>query len=187
MTWHENGVVWWGFNNIPPTREIELLVEEFCRMFSAFFTPLELELYRRTGTMRAKLQAAGVVPALARQYGCSNQPMTVLCKGKVRKKSGYLVEEPEIPGNGADAELFAGADEDGYNYVTLELCSDEWFHDDTDPEWLRVFNNCLAEVVRVLEVGEVACACEMEEYADLVDEKGFSTKMFDKLAASVNE
>ncbi|MCJ2562612.1 MAG: hypothetical protein LN417_00800 [Candidatus Thermoplasmatota archaeon] len=187
MTWHENGLVGWGFNNIPAARDIEMLVEVFCRMFSSFFIPLELEMYRLTGDMRIRLENVGIIPAMVKQYGCANRPVTILCKSKVRKTSGYLVEEQDVPGNGADSSIFAGLDEDGYQYVTLELSSDEWFRDDTDPEWLTVFNNCFGEAVRVLEVGEVACDCREEEFDDLVDDHGFSPRMFQKLAAQENE
>ncbi len=187
MTWHEKGLVGWGFNNIPAARDIEMLVEVFCRMFSSFFIPLELEMYRLTGDMRIRLENVGIIPAMVKHYGCANRPVTILCKSKVRKTSGYLVEEQDVPGNGADSSIFAGLDEDGYQYVTLELSSDEWFRDDTDPEWLTVFNNCFGEAVRVLEVGEVACDCREEEFDDLVDDHGFSPRMFQKLAAQENE
>jgi hypothetical protein len=50
-----------------------------------------------------------------------------------------------------------------------------------------VFNNCFAEVVRVLEVDEVVCDCPMKEYADLVDDKGFSPQMFDRLTSKETE
>lgn len=187
MTWHEKGLVRWGFNSIPAARDIEMLVEVFCRMFSSFFTPLELEMYRRTGDMRVRLENVGIIPAMVKQYGCANQPVTILCKSKVRKTSGYLVEELGAPGNGADCSVFGGLDEDGYQYVTLELSSDEWFRDDTDPEWLKVFNNCLDEAVRVLGIGEVVCDCPDEEFGDLVDDSGFSPQMFQKLTAQENE
>jgi hypothetical protein len=187
LTWHEKGLVGWGFNNIPITRDIEMLVEEFCHMFSSFFTPLELEMYRRTGDMRVRLENVGIIPAMVKQYGCANQPVMILCKSKVRKTSGYVVEEQEVPGNGADSSVYAGLDEEGYQYVTLELSSDEWFRDDTDPEWLTVFNNCLSEAVRVLEVGEVVCDCLDEEFGDLVDDHGFSPQMFQKLTAQETE
>ncbi|MCK4454732.1 MAG: hypothetical protein KAU99_00130 [Thermoplasmata archaeon] len=187
MTWHEKGLVRWGFNDIPAARDIEMLVEVFCHMFSSFFTPLELEMYRRTGDTRVRLENVGMIPATVKQYGCANRPVTILCKSKVRKTSGYLVEELEVPGNGADSLFFAALDEDGYQYVTLELSSDEWFRDDTDPEWLTVFNNCLGEAVRVLEVGEVVCDCLDEEFGDLVDDRGFSPQMFRKLAARKTE
>ncbi|MCJ2556375.1 MAG: hypothetical protein LN415_04620 [Candidatus Thermoplasmatota archaeon] len=187
MTWHEKGLVGWGFNNIPAARDIEMLVEVFCRMFSSFFIPLELEMYRLTGDMRIRLESVGIIPAMVKQYGCANRPVTILCKSKVRKTSGYVVEEQDVPGNGADSSIFAGLDDDGFQYVTLELSSDEWFRDDTDPEWLTVFNNCFGEAVRVLEVGEVACDCLEKEFDDLVNDHGFSPRMFQKLAAQENE
>lgn len=158
-----------------------MLAAEFCKMFSSLFAPKQLEMYRKTGDMRITLENRGIIPAMVRAYGYTNQPMTILCKCKVRKSSGFLVEELDIPGNGCDTFIFVGIDEEGYMYVTLELNSDEWFRDNTDPEWLRIFNNCLAEAVRVLEVGEVVCESLRSDIKDLVDDNGFSSVMFQRL------
>ncbi|MFQ6127345.1 MAG: hypothetical protein ACE5QW_00335 [Thermoplasmata archaeon] len=182
MTWHEKSLVRWGFNDIPATREMEILAAEFCNMFSPFFTPLKLEMYRKTGDVKITLESIGIIPAIVKEYGYADQPMTVLCKSKVRKTSGFLLEELEVPGDGADSSIFVGIDEDGYHYITLELNSDEWFKDDTDSEWLRMFNNCLAEAARVLEVGEVVCDCSEPKIDDLVDDDGFSSRMIRKPA-----
>lgn len=187
MTWHEKSLVRWGFNDIPATREIEILAAEFCKMFSVFFTPKQLEMYRKTGDMRITLENRGIIPAMVKAYGYSDQPMTILCKCKVRKGSGYLVEELNIPGNGCDTFIFVGIDEEGYMYVTLELNSDEWFRDDTDPEWLGIFNNCLSETARVLEAGEVICEPLKSEIESLVDDDGFSIQMLQRLKSKAEE
>lgn len=156
-------------------------------MFSSFFTPKQLEMYRKTGDMRISLEDRGMIPAMVRAYGYTNQPMTVLCKCKVRKATGLLVQELDIPGNGCDSFIFVGIDEEGYIYVTLELNSDEWFRDDTDPEWLRIFNNCLSEAVKVLNVGEVVCEPSGSEIEDLVDDAGFTFQMLQRLKSEAED
>ncbi|MFQ6107556.1 MAG: hypothetical protein ACE5QF_08250 [Thermoplasmata archaeon] len=183
MTWFENGLVRWGFNDIPPTREIEILTAEFCNMFSLFFAPIRLEMHRKAGDVEITLDSIGKIPSVVKQYGHANRPITVLCKSRVRKTNGMIFEELEAPGDGADASIYVGLDDRGSLFVTLQLDSDEWLKDDTDPEWLTVFNNCLKEAVRVLGVAEVVCDCLDPAANELVDENGFSEQMFRRLSS----
>ena len=180
-TWHNKGLVGWGFNDIPARRPLEILAAEFCNMFSLFLTPHKLEMYRKHGDMRIGLGGFGMIPAIARQYGYPNQPIRVLCRSRVRKSSGLLFEELDIPDEDGDSLICVGVDENGLQFATLELSSDEWFKPDTDPEWLKVFNNCIKEAVRVLPAAEVACECLESEYEELVDDDGFSASMLQKL------
>ena len=91
------------------------------------------------------------------------------------------VEELDIPDEDADSLISVGVDDEGLQFATLELSSDEWFKPDTDPEWLQVFNNCIAETKRVLPAAEVACECLESEYEELVDDDGFSANLLQKL------
>lgn len=161
---------------------MEMLAEEFCYMFSTFLTtPLKLEMYRRTGDISVTLESIGLLPAIVKQHGYADQPLTVLGKCRVRKMSGFLIEELDIPGDGYDFSISVGLDDEGYHFVTLTLYSDEWFNDDTDPEWLKVFNNCLSEAARVLGAGDVVADCLEPGIDNLVDDSGFSSQMFGKL------